>query len=622
MDVADFSDSPADATVDAQWALRIAAVDLAGIGGVRLRAAPGSARDEWLAALRAALPEGTPWRRVPSHIGDERLLGGIDLAATLRDGHMVMQPGVLAQAHGGAVILAMAERCDVGIASRIAQVVDAGSIVVQHAGAAEVQPARIGVVALDEGTADDASLPGAIAERLGIDLRLAQSRPRLDAPPVSSTHRDAVDRARALLPQVEASDAILTALCEGAQAMGIESLRAPSLAWRVACIAAALDGRRDVCASDAALAARLVLGPRARAWPRVPGSSGEEPLPDLPDADTEPADETAASHRSEDAGEPRKTETRDEAMSERLLAAVAVALPEALLASIAAGGSACKTSAAVTGRSGAARRSAARGRPIGSTRGALRGGARLDLLATLRAAAPWQALRRRESPSCRAGFLVRGDDFHVRRFRERRESTTVFAVDASGSQALHRLAETKGAVELLLADCYVRRDRVAVIAFRGAQAQLLLAPTRSLVHARRSLAGLPGGGGTPLASGLAAARELATTILRSGGTPLLVLLTDGSANVALDGAGGREHAFSDALAMARAWASLGASSLVIDTAPRAHEQARALAQAMDARYLALPGADAHRLAESIANSGAALDARPRSKPAAAHVVGR
>jgi magnesium chelatase subunit D len=347
-----------------------------------------------------------------------------------------------------------------------------------------------------------------------------------------------------------------------------------------------------------------VLGPRARAWPREPESADEQPVPDQADTDAEPAGEAVTSPRSEDDSEPRAAATQEEALSEQVLAAVAVALPPALLASIAAGAAACKSAVAATGRSGAARRSAVRGRPIGSARGALRGGARLDLMATLRAAAPWQAMRRRESPSHPDGFLVRSDDFHVRRFRERRESTTLFAVDASGSQALHRLAETKGAVELLLADCYVRRDRVAVIAFRGAQAQLLLAPTRSLVHARRSLASLPGGGGTPLASGLAAARELAATILRDGGTPLLVLLTDGSANVALDGAGGRDRAFSDALATARAWAGLGASALVVDTAPRAHEQARALARAMDARYVALPDADAHALAKSIAGSDA------------------
>ena len=544
---------------------------------------------------------------MPSHIGDERLLGGLDLAATLRQGHLVLQPGVLAQAHGGVVVLAMAERCDPGVAARIAQVVDTGAVVVRHAGAHVSLPARFGVVALDEAVADDAVLPASLADRLGIDLQLAPSRVRREALAISpaddparlSPHREAIERARALLPQVEASDSILTALCEAAQALGIESLRAPSLAWRVACIAAALDGRREVRATDAALAARLVLGPRARAWPREPAPAiDEQPVPDSGAAEPNASDD-AASPPSQDASESSSDAALEEGMSERLLDAVAVTLPKALLASIAAGSALRNAPAAASGRSGVARRSTRRGRPIGSVRGGLRGGARLDLLATLRAAAPWQVLRRRESTTRRDGVLVRGDDFHVRRFRERRESTTVFAVDASGSQALHRLAETKGAVELLLADCYVRRDRVAVIAFRGSQAQLLLAPTRSLVHARRSLAGLPGGGGTPLASGVAAARELATTILRDGGTPLLVLLTDGSANVALDGSGGRERAFSDALATARSWASLGASSLLVDTAPRAHDRARALAQAMGARYIALPDADAHALARHI-----------------------
>jgi magnesium chelatase subunit D len=93
----------------------------------------------------------------------------------------------------------------------------------------------------------------------------------------------------------------------------------------------------------------------------------------------------------------------------------------------------------------------------------------------------------------------------VSRFKQRRETTTIFVVDASGSAALHRLAEAKGAVELLLADCYVRRDRVAMLAFRGKGAELMLPPTRSLVRAKRSLAGLPGGGGTPLAAGMDAA---------------------------------------------------------------------------------------------------------------------
>ena len=116
-----------------------------------------------------------------------------------------------------------------------------------------------------------------------------------------------------------------------------------------------------------------------------------------------------------------------------------------------------------------------------------------------------------------------------------RETTTIFVVDASGSAALHRLAEAKGAVELLLADCYIRRDQVALIAFRGSAAELLLPPTRSLARAKRSLAGLPGGGGTPLAAGLDAAFALSDSIRRKGQTPTVIVLTDGRANIARDG---------------------------------------------------------------------------------------
>ncbi len=92
---------------------------------------------------------------------------------------------------------------------------------------------------------------------------------------------------------------------------------------------------------------------------------------------------------------------------------------------------------------------------------------------------------------------------------------------------MDRLGEAKGAVEMLLADCYVRRDEVALIAFRGAGADLLLPATRSLTRAKRSLAALPGGGGTPLASGLAAAESLAEEVRRKGRTPTLVVITDG-----------------------------------------------------------------------------------------------
>ena len=192
-----------------------------------------------------------------------------------------------------------------------------------------------------------------------------------------------------------------------------------------------------------------------------------------------------------------------------MLAAAAAAIPPDLLAQLRLGTLRRAAPDAVGPRRAAAAGGRARpadGRPARRPQA----GARLNVVETLRAAAPWQPLRRRERghrrrPGSRSGR----DDFRVTRFKQRTRTTTIFVVDASGSAALNRLAEAKGAVELLLADCYVRRDQVALLAFRGREAELLLPPTRSLVRAKRSLAGLPGGGGTPLAAGIDAALALA-----------------------------------------------------------------------------------------------------------------
>ena len=194
---------------------------------------------------------------------------------------------------------------------------------------------------------------------------------------------------------------------------------------------------------------------------------------------------------------------------------------------------------------------------------------------------------------------VRKSDFPVKRTKRKSETATIFVVDASGSSALNRLAEAKGAVELLLADCYIRRDQVAVIAFRGTTAELLLAPTRSLVRAKRCLAGLPGGGATPLASALEAAALLADQVRRKGMMPTLVLLTDGRANIARDGTPGRERAQTDAVLTARTLRALQITTLLIDTSSKPQAQAERLAAEMAAVYLPLPYADAQRLSAVV-----------------------
>jgi magnesium chelatase subunit D len=224
------------------------------------------------------------------------------------------------------------------------------------------------------------------------------------------------------------------------------------------------------------------------------------------------------------------------------------------------------------------------------------------LLATLRAAAPKQKLRRKPAGMqvvTRNRISLWPEDFHIQRFEQRTPSCLIFAIDASGSAALERLAEAKGAVEILLQQSYARRDSVCVLAFRGATAEVLLPPTRSLVRAKRALAGLPGGGGTPLAMALQLGLEQAMQLQRAGMTPSLVVLSDGRANIDLAGLGGRAQAGADALALAQRWALSPWAALWIDTAPKPEPLAQVLARSMGAQYLPMPYVQAQRMAAAM-----------------------
>lgn len=573
-----------DAWADATLAAALIAVDPAGTGAL-VRAHAGPVRDAWVALLAQGLPQ--PPRRVPVTIRDDRLLGGLDLAATLRAGRPVAQRGLLAEADGGLLLLPMAERAPPELAARLCAVLDRGEVGLERDGIARVDRAQVGLVALDESVADDEAVSAALADRLAFVLDLRAVAPReavADDPPDAAT----VAAARARLPRVQCPDAVLEALCQAAAALGVASLRAPLLALRAARAHAALDGRDTVDAEDAGVAARLVLGPRATQRPAANDEQAEPP----------PPAESADPPPSEDDKPAAQQGTLDDVVLEAALAT----LPPDLLARMALDHTLRQRAAG--GGQGAYRPSGRRGRPAGVRRCEPRPGERLNLVDTLRAAAPWQRVRGAVPPRVQ----VRAEDFHVTRHRERRETTAIFVVDASGSAALHRLAEAKGAVELLLADCYVRRDKVAVIAFRGQGAELLLPPTRSLVRAKRSLAGLPGGGGTPLAAALEAAAGLADAVRRRGDTPLVVLLTDGRANVGLDGQGGRAKAEAEALAAARRVRATGCAAMLIDTGPQPAPQAARLADTMAARYLPLPHAGAQAMSAAVRQAVRGADA--------------
>lgn len=573
-------DDPAErAWQHALQAAVLFAIDPVGLGGVRVRAHAGPVRDAWLALLKDLLaPRACV--RVPLGVTDERLLGGLDLPATLSAGRPVLQSGLMQAADGGVLLLAMAERVSRSAAARIAQAIDSRQVVLERDGLQQRQPASFGVVALDEAVDDDEAVAAVLCERFAFDLDLRAIPPRIALDGLPSGMAAEVDAARAMLPHIVSPDGVIEALCGTALALGVASPRAGLLALAAARASAALDGNACCTGDDAQIAAALVLAPRAT---RLPPDE-DEALPPEPETPQQQHQQHESSGND-----------NGQAIEDRVLEAAQAAIPAKLLAALLSGSTRRK---AASGKSGAPAGSGLRGRPVGSRRAAPRG-QRLHLIDTLRAAAPWQKLRQRGDPASQARVQVRSEDFHVVRIRQRTASATVFVVDASGSSAMQRLAEAKGAVELLLAECYVRRDQVALIAFRGRQAELLLPPTRSLTAAKRRLAGLPGGGGTPLASAIDAAASLVDAISRRGMSPMVVLMTDGRANVARDGSGGRERAQADALQSARQLALTQAPLLLIDTSNKPQREAAELAQAMRARYLPLPHAGSSRVADTV-----------------------
>ncbi len=560
-------------------AATLLAVDPVGLAGAVLRATSHELGARWIRALHRAMG-AVPMRRIPIGIHDDRLLGGLDLAATLTAGKPVMESGVLAAAHGGVAVLPMAERASDGLVAKLSAALDTGVVESGHGGVVTRAPARFAFVAIDEG-ADDEAVAEALSDRVAF-LVAPSAVPEVDP--------DAVLAARARLSSVTVPADAFDAIVRVALVHGVESLRAASFAMRAARASAAWHGRTEVAGDDLAAACALVLGPRATRVPSPPSDEAEPPPPPPPP----PQD---SSERPED----EQTDDTPRPLDDVVVQLMAAALPAALLAMASARDRRTATSG---GRAGSERSGGKRGRQVGSRRGDPRTGARLDLLETLRTAAPWQGVRRRLETRPNAALVrIHPDDFRVRRLVERAGTTAIFVVDASGSTALNRLAEAKGAVELLLGESYARRDQVQLIAFRGTTADILLPPTRAIAAVKRALAALPGGGGTPLATAIGRAHEAALLARREGQDAVVVFLTDARANVGRDGKGGRPDAERDARDAAKAFGAANVDAIFIDNSPRPSPFAAELALLMQARYVALPRSDARAISHAVRDAG-------------------
>jgi len=595
---------------DAMTSLQLLQIDSHGWGGIWLRAPFGPVRELWLRHLSET---GLNTVKLPGNIDVERLLGGIDLSRTLQSGLLQMQTGLLQQADLGLVCISMAERFPTALIAPMTQAMDTQSLPPLKINHTESSVrTQFGVVALDESMADDPPMSPALAERLGLWFDLQDIAPS-DVSDVSlNTHTDnnaldvmgiqitpdALARMKQSLPHIQWTDEQVLAVCSTAQGLGIDSLRVPTLALRVACCHAALHARSHIADEDLAFAARRVLAPRATQLP-APAENALDAEPQN-SSDPSPEEDTSTTDTSKE-----DTNTQDEAsldlpssenLQEMMIAAALASLPPDVLVGLLTkpGRNLGNTS----GRSGQFRSGTQRGRPLPPRAGRPGGHARLHILSTLRAAAPKQRLR---GNTQQGRVAIRSEDFHVHRYQQHSASCLILALDASGSAALQRLAEAKGAVELLLQQSYARRDSVCIVSFKGAKAQLLLPMTRSLVRAKRAMMGLPGGGGTPLALALKMACEQATQLQRQGVTPILVVLSDGRANVNLQGLGGRAQAQADAQQWAAQWRQTGHRCLWIDTSLQPDTQVQNMAQTMGGSYLPMPQVQAQRMASAMEN---------------------
>ncbi|MDR9838939.1 putative cobaltochelatase [Herbaspirillum huttiense] len=623
-------------------ALLLCAVD-PGIGGVLVRGDKGTAKSTAARGLTQVLPpiilsEGCAFRCAPGQpatactvcntdpvqrqdtvpfvtlpLGatEDRVLGSLDLQQALQGGQRAFQPGLLAAAHRGILYIDEVNLLADHLVDVLLDVAAMGVNSVQREGISISHPARftlIGTMNLEEG-----DLRPQLLDRFGLMVEVSaptdktvraevvRRRIAYETDPAAFAQRwqpqqDAllaqVAEAQRLLPEVVLDDAMLELISHLCCEFEVASLRADIVMHKTARAIAALQARTRVTPDDVREAALLVLPHRRRRKPFEQTGMDEDKLDDLVNQARQPEPPQPQAGHGDDPGEDEaETPPSDESQQEQEQEQEGEGGQQTF--AVAAAGTARRISVAATPQAAANAASGRRSAVADASRGsAVRAVPdvnpdRLAIGATLRSAAVRGAL----AGETDGPLTVTRDDLHRQVRSGRGANLIVFVVDASGSMAAQRRMEAvKGAVLALLTDAYQRRDQLAVIAFRGEQAQLLLAPTRSADLAEQGLRELPTGGRTPLPHALQLAAQLLQQAAQQSAQeapPLLVILSDGKANVSLPGSSG--DPWTETLQAAQTLAAQSVPALVLDTEAGYLRLGRAaqLAEALGAPCLTL-----------------------------------
>ncbi|HEX5734656.1 MAG TPA: magnesium chelatase ATPase subunit D [Blastocatellia bacterium] len=593
----------------AKRALLLLAID-PGLKGVLIGAGPGSAKSTLARAFATVSSESDALMTVPANITTDNLIGGLDVERTLAAGERVYSPGLLTRADGGVLFVEDINSLEAGVAAFIASALGLGSVKIEREGFSSCFPSRFLIIGAYDpadglpssalinrvGMIVEPSRMNSADERAEIISRSIQFRndPQGFAHAHAKAERDLkakVAHARTALPNVEMTREQIKTLARAAVALGIVGNLADLFAVKAARASAALIGRDRVEEEDLLLAIQLVLIPRAVELPQLerraesitPDQSSRNNSDALPESD-----ERAA--------------CRISPVEDLIIKAVDASAPEILFERMRA----LKLEAKL-GKRGALM-PADRGRAVTSQIKASRQ-SKVALFPTLCAAAPFQAMRRkRHGP-----ITIKKSDIRYKRFKSSSGILFIFAVDASGSMAVNRMAQAKGTLGRVLQKAYLYRDKVALISFRGDKADLLLPPTRSIERAKSLIDSLPAGGGTPVAAALVRALELAKHArIRKMSQVMIVLLTDGRANVRSRLPGHVDRMNQDEIneelkKIGRTMRSEAIESVVIDTKSKfvSSGEARNLAEMLGGKYLYLPRAGAtgiHEAIESVAST--------------------